>query len=167
MGIFEELHTAGERVKQLDCQGEKGRARNNSQTSKENKTQKTLIFATCHCSRIVCVNLCHQLFAQGYLPNNYLVLQIITRTENDPDPASSEVPKDPNKQSHIRSSVLNQSSALCLGFRFVLAYSLRVWDVDARLLNGCSRRRSRQAPAYIPMMDPKSDSRSLTLSLRV
>ena len=36
LDLFDELHTAGERVKQLDCQGEKGRARNNGQTKKNN-----------------------------------------------------------------------------------------------------------------------------------
>ena len=44
MDILDEIHTAGERVKELDCQGEKGWARNNSQTKKEGKKKKiTLI----------------------------------------------------------------------------------------------------------------------------
>ena len=34
LGIFDEHHTAGELVKYLDCQGEQGRAQNNSKTKK-------------------------------------------------------------------------------------------------------------------------------------
>ena len=44
--IFHELHTAGERVKYLDWQGEKGRARNNSQTKQQNKINPRIVMRT-------------------------------------------------------------------------------------------------------------------------
>ena len=43
MDIFDEIHTAGEQVKYLDCRGEKGRARNNKQTEKKNNNQMLVV----------------------------------------------------------------------------------------------------------------------------